>query len=165
MVHKHTVHFAPYFTQRTARVTTMSASTSIVKGVGLASAPNSNDSRLALLMKRSREALGVSCRTAPAVDEGSAWAFAITGCKQINRELVNRIGAMKGVSLELRQCQETRLFRPFLRIDKTLSQWPGRLDFAIAGLMALVSIGFVALQFREHLWDFRTILYHDGPAP
>jgi hypothetical protein len=140
----------------------MSTSTVITGGSGLATMPGISDSRIAALMKRSREALGPTARTAPAVDEGAVWSFAVTGCSAIDRNTVTRIGKLRGASLELRQCHETRLFRPFLRIDKVHDQWFGRIDYFIMTLMVMTIVGFVLIQYREHLWDLRTLIIQRG---
>jgi hypothetical protein len=132
----------------------------VTAGFGIAAAPGTRDSRLE---KMKRRALGVLPATATveedALDEGSEWAFALSGCgARLGYLTDSRVRlAVAGGRLEMREDSNTKHYRPVLVLPKIARSWPTRVDCAIVLAMVGAVLLFLFATYREHLFDLHHV--------
>ena len=131
--------------------------TMISSGFGIASTPPP----LTAPLGRIRHALprGALLCTPP-VDAGADWAYELEnlGARLDLAKLERSVSrAVPGTRLRVQEDPRSRQYSPILLVPKIPRVWPGRVDYALVLVMLASTLAFVLVQFREHLFDFRTL--------
>jgi hypothetical protein len=141
--------------------------TRVSSGFGIAAAPSEPSKAVTTAIRHALAVLPTgTIITGDPVDAGPLWEVPLGNVGTRITDDVTRCVRRRvlGARLELRHDIRTQQFYPVLLIPKRAPAWPGRADYVILLLMAGMVMAFLAVQYRERLWDLRTIIVQREPG-
>jgi len=130
-------------------------------GFGVARRPAKSDDWAHQSLARAVGCLPAGAEIGPASDNGSAWMYPVTNLRTVDLCVMRAVARrVPGASIALQSELDSELYSIALRIPKKPRSWPTGVDYALGLFMLAAVVVFVGLQFREHLFDVRTLFVH-----